>query len=414
MYIFRGVFFLLFLFSSNTYGQKSFQPYNERAKSISDKTDINEKKYQLAEFAKEFKDFLTYYSSSIDINDSSYIKYTKSSDSKYEILYFNTYVEGMIYRIDWFVLHGETGHKKVIHGYHDEIVLNAKKGNGELKLSLSRLVEKGMTFYPLTFSFVTNGKTFMEFRDVATLCIFEEILKLNTTRERLALNEEIVDRMNILWSNPEYFANDFKGLKRISSLISEDASVKVCTWNLPLPNASNNFYGAVIVKTDNGIKVSSLQDNTNDIRSPERSSLSPKKWYGAIYYELIRVKDNKRREYYVLLGYKPNNEMTKKKVIETMQVVGNGQVRFGHSVFQKDRYVLKRLVFEYNTASNMLLRYDKEEKRIVMDHLAPPSPIYGDNKRFYGPDFSYDAYVFDKGKWVFYKDVDVRNPKAEE
>jgi len=220
--------------------------------------------------------------------------------------------------------------------------------------------------------------------------------------------------MRVLWNNPEYFSNELKGLKRISCLFSDDKMVKVCTWNLPLPNASNNFYGAVMVKTDAGIKVSMLHDHSDQIRSPERSSLSAKKWYGAIYYDIISTKDSRKRPYYVLLGYKPNNEMTKKKVIETMQVLANGQVRFGHSVFQKDRYVLKRLVFEYTAASNMLLRYDEDEKRIVMDHLAPSSPLYQDNFRFYGPDFSYDAYVYEKGKWVLFKNVDVRNPKTVE
>ncbi|WP_044213817.1 hypothetical protein [Saccharicrinis fermentans] len=405
---------MIFLFSLSVSGQESFQKYDMRARSISEKVDMNEKKYQLAEFAKDFSEFLTYASSSSHINDSTYIKYTKSSDSKYEIFYFNTFKEEVIYRVDWFVLYGETGEKKCIHGYQDKIRHHSRKGNGALRLSLSRLNEEGMTFYPLTFSFVSEGKIYLEFCDVATMCLFEEILKLNTSGKRVELNDEIEKRMTILWNNPENFSNDFKGLKRISSLFSDDKKVKVCTWNLPLPNASNNFYGAVIVKTDRGIKVSKLVDNTQLIRSPERSSLSAKKWYGAIYYDLISTQDSKKRKYYVLLGYKPNNEMTKKKVIETMQVVGNGQVRFGHSVFQKDRYVMKRLVFEYTAASNMLLRYDKDEKRIILDHLAPSSPLYQDNFRFYGPDFSYDAYVYEKGKWVLYKNVDVRNPKVEE
>jgi hypothetical protein len=59
----------------------------------------------------------------------------------------------------------------------------------------------------------------------------------------------------------------------------------------------------------------------------------------------------------------------------------------------------------------MMLRYDKNSEMIILDHLAPPSDLYKDNFRFYGPDFSYDGYVYEKGNWVLTKDIDVRNPK---
>jgi hypothetical protein len=49
---------------------------------------------------------------------------------------------------------------------------------------------------------------------------------------------------------------------------------------------------------------------------------------------------------------------------------------------------------------------------IVMDNLVPSDPNYKGVFRFYGPDFSYNGYKFEKGKWVLYNNIDLRNPKS--
>ena len=60
-----------------------------------------------------------------------------------------------------------------------------------------------------------------------------------------------------------------------------------------------------------------------------------------------------------------------------------------------------------------VLKFDENEKQIVFDHLSPKSPQFTGQYQYYGPDFSYDALEFKKGKWVYIKDVDVRNGKSE-
>lgn len=410
MYIYRFLFLIIFGFTFLANAQNNLVEYAQKAKSISDLEDVNEKKYQLTEFAREFALYLKLNGTTMVSYDDLHIKTTNSSDSKYSLYYFNTFANGIIYRVDWFVLYGDVKKRKVLHGFDDTVGSQVKKGSGELQLHLSRQQHKHLDLYPLTFSFKDDIKTYKEFCDVAVICQFEELMLRPTEAERVSLNDSILHRMQVLWDDPELFGDKFEGIKRMSTMISEDGSAKVCTWNVVLPNSTNNFYGAVLVKTKDAVKVSILNDNTDKIRSPERSVLTSKSWYGAIYYDMVEVKDKSKQSYYLLLGYKPNNEMTQKKVVEPLVLVGNGQVRFGHSVFQEDRYVYKRLIFEYSATANMMLRYDKAKKRIVLDHLAPPSSMFSQNKRFYGPDFSYDAYVFDKEKWVLTKDIDVFNP----
>ena len=63
---------------------------------------VNEIKFQLTELAKSFKSFVRVRGASEAENGGEYIKAVKSSDSKYTVLYFNTYANNLLYRVDWF------------------------------------------------------------------------------------------------------------------------------------------------------------------------------------------------------------------------------------------------------------------------------------------------------------------------
>ncbi|MCW3804696.1 hypothetical protein [Plebeiibacterium marinum] len=414
MQIIRLFFLLVFMNGLALQAQLKIEDLEEQAREISRLTDAYEKEYQLAEFTKVFKTFLKTYNDNTTLPDTAHIQVTRSSDSKYQVFYYNTYKDGVVYRLDWFVVYGSIYKKQVLH-FHDKTFSHKdKRGNGAFRLHLSKLTEGTHDLYPLTFSFKADGKIYREYRDLASVCMFEQLLLRKTDKERMSLNDSILSRMEILWGNKEYFGSGFKGLGRMSTLISEDKRVKVCTWNIPMENSSNKFFGAVIIKDDKGdVKYFVLNDASDKMRSPEKAVLSPRKWYGAVYYDIVPVKDRNYGTYYMLLGYKPNNEMTKKKVVEPLIVISNTTPKFGHSVFQRERVVDKRLVFEYGANNNMMLKYDKHNKRFVFDHLSPSSPLFKGNFRLYGPDFSYDSYEFEKGKWVLYKDVDLRNAALE-
>ncbi len=410
MYICRLVVLFFLLGGSISYAQLKMEDLEKRVRDISLLDDPHEKEYQLAEFKKVFSTFLKTYNEDISIPDSAYIQVTKSSDSKYRVFYYNTYKDGIVYRLDWYIVFGGVYNRQVLHFHDKSFSHKDKRGVGEFRLHLSRLTEGELDLYPLTFSFKADGKIYREYRDIASICMFEQILLRETEEEKLALNDSIIDRMKVLWANKEYFNDSFKGLTRISTLISEDKKVKVCTWNIPLPDSNHKFYGAVVTKNKDGeIKYYELHDGSDKMRSPEKAVLTPRKWYGAVYYDMISVKDKNYGVYYALIGFKPNDEMTKKKVVDPLIVVNNATPKFGYSVFQQDRVIDKRLVFEYSASTNMMLKYEKHNERFVLDHLSPPSSLYKGNYRMYGPDFSYDSYVLEKGRWVLHKDVDVRS-----
>ncbi len=415
MYIYKAIVVFLFFSTGILRAQDPFQEYEKDIYHINELEDLHEKEYQLSQISTNFSRFLEHYNKTPEIADSAYIHFTKSSDSKYEVYYYNTYQDGILYRLDWYVMFGEIGNRKVLHFFDKDFSEHDRRGIGTFTLHLGRREDSGVVLYPLTFSFKADKKIYQQYKDISSVCMFEELMTLQTAEERLDLNKKIITHLQVLWKDSEYFMDKFKGFTRISTLISDDEKVKVCTWNLPLPNSENVFFGAVMIKNQQGkINVELLEDASSKIRSPERALLTAKKWFGASYYDIVSVKDKHYGTYYILLGYKPKDEMTKMKVMDPMVVVNDIYVKFGNSVFQNDRVLNKRMVFEYSINSNMMLRYEKVNKRFVLDHLGPSDPIFEGNYRMYGPDFSYDSYEFKKGKWVLVKDVVVKDLNIKE
>ncbi len=408
------VFLLAFIAIIGVKAQSSLNELEAKLVQVNKADDINEKKYQLSLLVDPVKQLLITQREDFNLSDTCFVKYIRSSDSKYEVYYYNTVIDEFENQIDWYVVFGSMDHKEVVH-YKENIALKQFKHTHldfPFQLEITKLNKGDINIYPLTITHTSSKHIFKQYVDVGVICLFENILTLTSDEERIAANREIVAIMKVLWEEKQYFSHPFSGLKRVSTLLSDDEKLKVCTWNLLLNDGTNLFYGAVIVKEGEAIIVNQLQDKTEGIRSPERAMLSNKKWFGAVYYDVVTVKD-KPENYYLLMGYKPNDEMTKKKVIDVLMLNGGSQVRFGKSIFQGERSLDKRLIFEYSASTNMMLRYERDDKRIVLDHLAPPDKIYKGNYRFYGPDFSYDAYVKEKGRWVIHKDIDLRNESVE-
>jgi hypothetical protein len=65
-------------------------------------------------------------------------------------------------------------------------------------------------------------------------------------------------------------------------------------------------------------------------------------------------------------------------------------------------------VFAYSFQASMSMRWDTAGGRIVLDHLSPQRPDLEGQPAFYGPDLSYDAYVWQKDHWAYQRDIDAR------
>lgn len=285
--------------------------------------------------------------------------------------------------------------------------------NEEIVFAFANLQDTELKSYELKFFRKSTPEQSLSYQDFYLKCLFEEMVLSRDNDEKNRLNEqEILPRMRKIWNEPSLFENPLYGYNRISTIISTDKKVKITTWNVELNDGSHQFYGAVSVqKEGKPITTFELTDKTNDLRSPDRLMLTHKRWYGAIYLDIIHT-SYKKQDYYTLIGFKGNNELTKIKLLEVLTIQPNGEPRFGSSILTKGPGYAPRLIFEYSAGANMMMKYDESLKMIVMDNLSPSEPMFKNVFRFYGPDFSYNGYKFEKGKWKLYPDLDLRNPKT--
>lgn len=204
-------------------------------------------------------------------------------------------------------------------------------------------------------------------------------------------------------------------LTHVSVLTSDDKLVRVFTWTQPSVNGRSFRYFGFLQwkeKKKGEVNVTRLEDQTPDEMNTEKMVFSAGAWPGALYYRLITT-SLKGRKYYTLLGWKGKDLFSTMKTIDVL-TIEHGKPQFGAAIFQSDKGLRTRILFEYNARASMSLNYDPKKKRIVFDHLSPSSPQQADKYASYGPDFTYDAYKWSKGQWVLIKDIDARNPASSD
>ncbi len=215
-----------------------------------------------------------------------------------------------------------------------------------------------------------------------------------------------------LLSDEATFKYPFDSLKSISVKNSPDGKLRIYTW-LIASRKDGTFRHFGILQFHNSVsgklKTTGLIETDTTSSEAEKAELRPDTWYGAIYYDIFEKKIQKKT-YYFVVGWKGNNRMSTRKVIDVIAFDEFNDVTFGLPVFTDGKTKKHRVIFEFNAQAVMLLRYEKKKKMIVFDHLSPSSPSLKGQYQHYGPDFTYDGYQFKKGLWHYKSNLDMRNP----
>lgn len=239
---------------------------------------------------------------------------------------------------------------------------------------------------------------------------FTEIQQTRNNQEKIRINIELKDTLRNFLLNQEKPTPLLDSVEGIGIISSKQNRLKIYTWNLPQMDGTHIYYGFIHYYSKELKKsfLYELSDSSGVIINPEYVALNYQKWFGALYYELIE-EDFNGLTYYTLLGYDPNNLFTSKKLVDILTITGDSIPIFGSPIIHYNQYVKSRVIFEYSSKTTMGLHYNKELKMIVFDHLSPSKPSLKDKYQFYGPDFSYDGLKFEKGRWIYYPDIDARN-----
>lgn len=250
-------------------------------------------------------------------------------------------------------------------------------------------------------------------------------VKGETDEERSIASKQLTSLLSRVLKLEGSFHYPFDSVQALAIVVSPDKSFRLFNWNEPQENGMYKYY-CFVQKYNKRKKLTEVYHLSDDQRQNsnrlvvEKSTFHYPHWYGALYYEIIYTK-NKKNKYYTLLGWEGKDKLTTCKVIDVLQFNEKGEPFFGSPILPgydegkayNKNIALSRIVFEYANQVSMSLRYDAKTKQIIYDYLGPSGPENTGKFAYYGPDMSYDALIFKKGKWLLVEDIKPNNEKKE-
>jgi hypothetical protein len=320
-----------------------------------------------------------------------------------------------------------------------------------LRIFISDMIKKSFLYFCLALGCVLqsvsaqdSGARDTTLKEYSSLlkALEAKIFKATTDEEKEESNRAFLNLFRAALLKDREASYPFDSVKFVSRIAPEDKSLRIFTWSIPKVDGSGyTFYGFIQlvdntrflwIKRRRALRLVELKDRTSEIADPENTAkLTPDKWYGAYYYSVL-VNSYRGKKYYTLLGWKGRNMRSTRKVIDNFTLTGD-KIVFGAPIFRNEKLVKNRMVFEFNARSSMLLRYERnvlvqdlvkpvkkkknkkhrpritKENLIVFDHLSPGKPVLEGQYEHYGPDLSFDALKFNKGKWQYFPAIDIRN-----
>jgi hypothetical protein len=204
---------------------------------------------------------------------------------------------------------------------------------------------------------------------------------------------------------PNSFYYPFDSIVTVSKVYAPDSTFRIFTWELVKDSVSCRQKGAIQMRTaDGSLKLFPLLDNSDESQRPVDSVRNTQRWIGAIYYKIILTTFN-NKNYYTLLGFDDNNNITSKKWIEVLTFDNTGQPQFGGRFFQYANDEIKpqqpafRFCLEYKKEGRARMNYDPEMDAIIFDHLISEDKKPAKRETLV-PDGDYEAFKWKDGKWV--------------
>jgi hypothetical protein len=239
--------------------------------------------------------------------------------------------------------------------------------------------------------------------------LFDRLVDNYNDKDRIRINDSIRMILDDYVKSDNVFTQRFDNLRHLGQIVSPDSLLKIITWNLVLENEPGRYFCYFIRRGESGKtnKIYRLSSGYNKIHINKDTTYNETNWYGALYYDLRPlVVDNKH--HWILLGLDYGNPDISRKIIEVLNFTSEDSIVFGRKWFVSGEGIKYRAVFEYASNAMMSLKF-RSDSSIVFDHLVPFSAAQKDDRQYFGPDYSYDAYNFREGTWNLVINVDARN-----
>lgn len=249
---------------------------------------------------------------------------------------------------------------------------------------------------------VKGQNAYLQDRIDSLATIGRMVLEHPESAVRDSMNGEFKQRLKQIVQTEAGYKASLQKVTNMSALQAED--FRLFTWQVPNKDYHYTRYGLVAAQTRRGIRITELEDKKDQIPRVDFRRLRADEWLGALYYQIIPMKE-KRKKVYTLLGYASGPDINK-KIVEIIEVRNNGSVKFGDKRFYIDQFndqTFKsppmRLILRYSAQYTASVRWHPDEKLIIMDHCLPPRDELKGAYSYYGPDFSYDGLQWKDGWW---------------
>jgi hypothetical protein len=272
---------------------------------------------------------------------------------------------------------------------------------------------KSTYLYLILFIFLSTGIVKGQTQVKETPQVLEELFNRlvdnYNDNDRIRINDSIRIFIDDYVRSDSVFTYKLSNLRYLGQITSPDSLVKIITWNLVLENQPGRYFSYFIKKQEPGKqnKIFKLSASYNEKNVRTDTTYNSSNWYGALYYDLKPFIINGQR-CWVLLGIDYGNAYVSRKIIDVLNFTPEDSILFGRKWFIAGEEKKYRAVFEYASNAMMSLRF-RSDSSIVFDHLVPITPSQKDDRQYYGPDYSFDAYNFENGLWKLVINVDVRN-----
>ena len=199
------------------------------------------------------------------------------------------------------------------------------------------------------------------------------------------------------------FEYKFPKLKSISIQYPKDSTFRVFTWQLFVDDNDYRYYGAIQMK-GRELQLFPLVDRSFEINDLERDPLTPEKWYGALYYNILQY-ESPRGTKYLLFGFDGFSFFERRKLVDVLSFE-QGKPKFGNEpafvrIDQTNgrEVPINRLVLDYSASASVRLNFDESLGHIMHDHLIMMGSGPGGGPTFV-PDGSYQGYQLKNGFWM--------------
>ena len=257
---------------------------------------------------------------------------------------------------------------------------------------------------------------------LASLCVFgssleEAEIKLSYLHNQLSLSEDdarsdsICDAMRQTWittfEHAEVFDYPFDALK-FCTLTSKDHHIRLLNWNLPYRDGTYKYFCFLLIwdEESKSIQWHELIDTMHEPEKLDTRFLSPEKWLGTLYFDIIPMTKKGKSSTYTLLGWDGKDNLTTRKIIDAITINGD-KIRIGANLFEYDGDTHKRIILEYSNEVSASAKFYPKKNCIVMDHLSPKTAMMEGIFADYGPDGTYCLFILKKDKWQFMDAIDI-------